>query len=436
VDRTFVVVLRATSSARFLEDERLHLRQITESTGTIDVVFRTRYADEGLESPLPRELWIDVRGKGSSLNESVNVFARMAAGLLPVLALVSNAAIHDPVVHLAYEDTTGVNQREFFQAFVPDEKGSPLAGRRVELSAVFALLHAIDKHAGRERIERAMTQYRLALLHWTHGEETLAIAHLFMGMEALTKVFLRRECEKRELTEEKLAALFNIEKKHLDPYIRRTFLFKENGACYNRAKEASDGFEHGFLNFNRIHTLAMDVRDQTATYLRNAIFEISGCDPATLAGITKGRYLTPLGAWSFAKYLRGILKCDGPSLALEGQEYPIMEWRSSIRVFRKLENGKYEFAPDETMTAKIGEGIQFAPGSIEVWGPNDGTGSDGNYQSASVQVWPKARNRGRQITEEGIAVAAYYLWKNGGEQHGHDIEHWFAAKYQLQKEID
>ena len=74
------------------------------------------------------------------------------------------------------------------------------------------------------------------------------------------------------------------------------------------------------------------------------------------------------------KYLRGILQGDGPALALEGQAYPIMDWRSSIRVFRKLENGRYEITPDETMTARLDEGIQFVPGSLEVWGPNDGTG--------------------------------------------------------------
>ena len=298
----------------------------------------------------------------------------MAASLLPVLALVSNAAIHDPIVHLAYEDTSGVNQREFFQAFVPDEKGFPFAGRRVDSSAVIALLHAIDKHPGRERIERTMTQYQLALLHWTHGQETLALAHLFMGMEVLTKVFLRRECDKRSMTEEGLAEAFEIEKKQLDPYIRKTLLFKGNHACYKQAKQASDGFEHGFLDFNHIHTLAMDVRDQTATYLRKAIFDISGCEPSALSGITEGRYLIPLGTWNFVKYLRGTLKGDGPSLALLGEPYPIMEWRSSVTVFRKLENGKYEFAPDETVTVKIGEGIQFVPESIEVWGPNDGAG--------------------------------------------------------------
>ncbi len=34
--------------------------------GAIDVAFRTRFADEGYESPVPREMWIDVRGSGDA----------------------------------------------------------------------------------------------------------------------------------------------------------------------------------------------------------------------------------------------------------------------------------------------------------------------------------------------------------------------------------
>ena len=34
--------------------------------------------------------------------------------------------------------------------------------------------------------------------------------------------------------------------------------------------------------------------------------------------------------------------------------------------------------------------------------------------------------------EEEIAVAAYFIWKNSGEQHGHDVEHWFEGKEQLE----
>src|SRR4051812_5783821 len=92
MDRTFVVVLRATSAARFLEHECLEFRDLqthTSQTGPLTVSFRTIYAQEGYDSPVPRQLWIEVRGRGPSLNEAISVFAGVAASLVPVLALVA-----------------------------------------------------------------------------------------------------------------------------------------------------------------------------------------------------------------------------------------------------------------------------------------------------------------------------------------------------------
>jgi hypothetical protein len=62
-------------------------------------------------------------------------------------------------------------------------------------------------------------------------------------------------------------------------------------------------------------------------------------------------------------------------------------------------------------------------------------GYEGSYKDYSVHDWPKKYYRGRPVSEEEIAVAAYYIWKNTGEQHGHDIEQWFSGKDHLEKGI-
>ena len=59
-------------------------------------------------------------------------------------------------------------------------------------------------------------------------------------------------------------------------------------------------------------------------------------------------------------------------------------------------------------------------------------GYEGTYRDYSVHGWPKKRYRGRPPTEEEIAVAAYYIWKKTGEQHGNDVGNWFAAKNELE----
>jgi hypothetical protein len=59
-------------------------------------------------------------------------------------------------------------------------------------------------------------------------------------------------------------------------------------------------------------------------------------------------------------------------------------------------------------------------------------GYEGSYRDYSVHGWEKKHYRGRPPTEAEIAVAAYFLWKKANEEHGHDVEHWFAGKEQLE----
>jgi hypothetical protein len=51
---------------------------------------------------------------------------------------------------------------------------------------------------------------------------------------------------------------------------------------------------------------------------------------------------------------------------------------------------------------------------------------------------PEPRKRRRRSVkprhpdrDADVAVAAYFIWENSGCEHGHDLEHWFAAKQQL-----
>jgi hypothetical protein len=59
-------------------------------------------------------------------------------------------------------------------------------------------------------------------------------------------------------------------------------------------------------------------------------------------------------------------------------------------------------------------------------------GYEGLYEDYSTYGWPTKRYRGRPVTEEEIAVAAYFIFEKTDRSDGHDIEHWFAGKEQLE----
>jgi len=59
-------------------------------------------------------------------------------------------------------------------------------------------------------------------------------------------------------------------------------------------------------------------------------------------------------------------------------------------------------------------------------------GYEGHYTDYSEYGYPPRRYRGRPVTEDEIAVAAYFLWKADGEKHGNDLAHWFKGRAMLE----
>ncbi len=314
--RTYVVVLRAPSAARFDEAASLTINKVPVVTGHVDVIFRTRYRDEGFNAAVPRELWADVRGTTTSLDEAVVPFANAALFLTPVLSLSANAATGDLEVELAFENTPGIDEREYFQQFVLEEGGLPRIGRRINTDAAAALINAIFSHPDGERLHRAISQYDLALRHWKLGQETLALAYLYMGMDALPRALVKHLCRTQGQTEEQLAASLGIKpqipeedivseleknktnfspkvyesikarvrhgsfkiRSSLESNLRLSHLFQGDNDCYKKAKAASDGFEHGFMPLRQVHSNAKETRDRTAKYLRTAIINLTEID--------------------------------------------------------------------------------------------------------------------------------------------------------------
>lgn len=395
--RNYVAVFRAPAAIRFEEESCLKINLRRPNAGPITVTFQTRYDESGLETRIPRELWIDARGTANGLNDAINEFGMAVSELVPLLAVTENAAILELRTHLAFDNTEGATEREFFQSFLPDERGLPRMSIRAKPKLTVALLECMFKANPRDRILRACAQYHQALMYWAPGQELLALAHLYMGIEAITKTVLRQECARRGVDEEGLAAALGIEKKHLDSTIRSDFIFAGDQECYKEAKKASDGFEHGFLAFDELQALATKRRNTAATYLRNAIFKALNPADETLEKLLKRG--TAVGAWRLVRNFRGRLLGEGNELAAPENEYPIIEWHSSIKSATKAATGEISFTPDERLTVQIAAGISLKPDSYEVWGPETGAKREPIRKTVVPNITPPPdRKRKNMVT--------------------------------------
>jgi hypothetical protein len=391
--REFVVVMRGPSAMRFAPDEVLRMPGVLSTTGPVNLAFLTRYVDEGYDANVPRDLWVEIRGSALSLREALQAFAKAAGAIAVVVAFSANAATGEPEIEVAYDVTPGITERDYFQQFLPEQRGMPRMTRRVNVDAAFALLRVLTSHPEGARLHRAISQYESALEHWRVGHETLALAHLYMGMEALTKAAIRDHCQTHQVTEPELAATLNLNWEELEQYkrqpllaaaFRRIHLFQGDDECYQKAKDASDGFEHGFMGLQEVRTLASEVRDRTARYLREAVVNIAGVEGEFRSIMLDAPYDKPIGSWPLARYLFGRLAGEVEELAAKDQVYPIVRWEWRIKSFTRSQAGSYNVESDQQITPLIGEGVTFRPTRFEVWGPDSNASSQGDNKNQTM----------------------------------------------------
>jgi hypothetical protein len=78
-----------------------------------------------------------------------------------------------------------------------------------------------------------------------------------MALEALTKAKIRQVCSASGFkSESELANHLGVEVKNLDSTVRKRLLLADDDECYKKAKDASDGLEHGFLGYDKIRKYA------------------------------------------------------------------------------------------------------------------------------------------------------------------------------------
>lgn len=376
----YVTVFRARAAPVFLHNSQLKV-SVNTGYGTVLTTFQTRCVDNGVEHQLLGDLWMEAKGPENSLEKAVSTFGGVLNVLSTIISFSANAAIGDMDLALVFNSTPSVKKREFLQSMIPDESSILHKARKINIEATGYLIATLESHPEKERILRAISQYSLALRYWRWGHEILATAHLYMGMEALTKAYIRTKQVILGIDELQLAGGLGIDPISLNPNCtlsqtieietRRQCLFQKDEQCYKDAKASSDGFEHGYMPFDKIREKARATRDKTALFLRKAIFDLIPIKSEIQKTLMSPLYVHPLGHWPVVKYLRGHLIGDSDILAPKEKKYPypMMSLSSIIKKAKISKSGNYNVTFDEKFTAHLGEGISFQGGSFEVWAP-------------------------------------------------------------------
>jgi hypothetical protein len=368
----YVVVAKVPSGARFLPEHQFAINEVPTTEGPVRLVIRTRWDDIGLEHAVPRELWFDVRGEATSLDAAVAAFSEAARAFGPFVAFVANVEVGLVEVHLAYDATPQLDEHEFMEVFLPDQRGLPTEGRRIDPELLHAFVAALAPHNEWKRLTRALGHYELALRSWFLGGEPLALAHLFIAAENLTKSALRAECRSRSLSEDDLARAVGIDpddpsrprwRPALYEWARSTLVFKDDAEVHRLAREASDGLEHGFMEVSDVHARARAVTARTFELVREAILDLL---PLSDDARERLRGVPPRDVRSLRKIMRGAFIGTG-DLAATDQEYPLLRWTSSASRFVR-EGDDLDVSFTERVQVVAAEGVEYRLRGFEARG--------------------------------------------------------------------
>ena len=190
------VVLLAASGAEVLPGEALQFNAVPMDPNPVDVHVWTRQDDVGLGVPLPRELVFEVLLDAEDATVAISAAGSVAGGMVTFFSFAVNAFVSPPEPLLAYESAPGLDRRRYWQREVTLQTGVPRPSRRLDPTLLNPMLQAFFTSSEMPRLSRAVSQYQIALSHWTVSGRPLALAHLYMALEALGPVAERAERER------------------------------------------------------------------------------------------------------------------------------------------------------------------------------------------------------------------------------------------------
>jgi hypothetical protein len=379
---TYLTVLRAPSAALLLPDQGFELPLADPPSR---VRLRSRWRDGGLEHAIPVDLWVEVEGESSSLDEAVRRHGPLARGVASVLAFVANAAVEPLEVELAYDSTADRTHREYLQVFVREPSTIPRGGRVVLTDRLRPCFDAILGLGLTPRLQRTLFQYDLALRNWQLGSEYQSLDHLWIAAENIVDLLLDQRVGNNDPKEFARALGIAVDrerpgapkppwKQELKSWGLRELVFEGDRSAYGAARTATNGYEHGFLDLNDVQRQAVEATDAVFSHVRRSI-----ADVLSLTGEYRDWLLgrPPVDVASTRKIIRGKLLgevADPIRLSAPGQEYPILRWRTRLSRFAR-EGDDFNASFTERMTVTVAEGVQFQGQAIEARGrKSPGTG--------------------------------------------------------------
>jgi hypothetical protein len=370
---SYVVVMRAPAGFYFGRDDPLNTMRFPSQLGPVEITIGTaRTQVDGFTNPVRAGLWADARGNAPTLSDAVEVFANFTRGVAGVLSVAANAPVGHFTADLAFDNTPGRQEREYFRRSYPADPHVPSQGRRMDSALALALFTSWMRKPVKEleRWHRATNAYHHALQEWEPGADIPATSHLWTAAEALTPIIRRQYMQAESLTQDQLLARWKIELKDLDPEVRRRLVFQGDDACYSTAREARNALLHGYDPLWQVREGSVEVRDLTASYVRRSLIESAGVNNADREALLAPPYDRPFH-WSVETFVFGRMLGEAENPAQPEDLYPRVDWRLVSTELPPDDEGDARIKFDVEVEPRLAEGMTFVLDRVSLILPDD-----------------------------------------------------------------
>ena len=177
---------------------------------------------------------------------------------------------------------------------------------------------------------------------WTTAGRPLALAHLYMALEALAPVAERAERTRLGVADERAHAQHrgvdvtrSNWKEVLLGWVRRDVICRGDKAIYDAARKASDGFEHGSIGLPEYRAAAAQHGRALLDYVRGGALDLLDLPPSVRAELAAKRPLDVSPLWQEVRgELHGEVQ-DPNRLGEAGQPYPHVDWHTALDDVRR-----------------------------------------------------------------------------------------------------
>jgi hypothetical protein len=394
----YVVVMQAPAGFYFGRNDPLNTMQFPSLLGPVEITFGTaRTRLDGFENPVRAGLWADARGNAPTLSEAVEVFANFTRGVAAVLSVAANAPVGRFTADLAFDNTPGRHEREYFRQSYPADPQVPSQGRRLDSSLALALFTGWMQKPVKEleRWHRAANAYHHALQEWDPGAEIPAMSHLWTVVEALTPIVRRRYMQAESLTRDQLLARWGIELNDLDPEVRRRLLFQGDDACYSTAREARNALLHGYDPLWEVREGSLEVRDLTASYVRQALIGSVDLGEANREALLARPYDRPFH-WAVETFVFGRMLGDVENPARSGDVYPRVDWWLQRTELPPDAEGDARVDFNVGVAPQLADGMSFVLDRVQLMLPRD----DENRAEVDLAEPPASEDDARDVDSD------------------------------------